>query len=126
MEDRNQKWIQTVTAGVMLGIMIACVFLFLLKVTGYALHGIQGICLIVLVACLPWCMTVLPESRVFINAAMWISVLCCSLICLIYVFYVTGSTGHGMQMGLLQTVLVNNGVMLVSTGVRTWVTRNRK
>lgn len=126
MEERNQKWIQTVTAGVMLGIILACVFLFLLGMTGYALHGIQGICLIVMAASLPWCMAVLPETKVFVSAVTWISVVCTSLICVIYVFYVTGSTGHGMQTALLTAVFVISAAMLVSTAVRTWVTRKHK
>ena len=94
MEDRIQKIIQTVTAGLILGMLAAVLFLMLLKSTGYTPTLLFGIGLVTVAFFLPQCLRILPEKWFYPFATAWTMSVTSLFVCSGYVLFVTGNTGH--------------------------------
>ena len=71
MEDRIQKIIQTVTAGLILGMLCAVMFLMLLRSTGYSPSILFGTGLVVIAFFLPLCLNSLPKKWFYPNGTAW-------------------------------------------------------
>ena len=126
MEDRIQKIIQTVTAGLILGMLAAVLFLMLLKSTGYTPTLLFGIGLVTVAFFLPQCLSILPEKWFYPIATAWTMSVTSLFVCSGYVLFVTGNTGHGIMGNMMNAVLFINLTMLVSTGISTaWKLRHR-
>ena len=126
MEERIQKIIQTVTAGLILGMLAAVLFLMLLKSTGYTPTLLFGIGLIIIAFFLPQCLRILPEKWFYPLAVAWTMSVTSLFICTGYVLFVTWNTGHGIMGNMMNGVLFINLTMLVSTGISTaWKLRHR-
>ena len=109
MEDRIQKIIQTVTAGLILGMLCAVMFLML-----------------VIAFFLPLCLNSLPKKWFYPNGTAWTMSVTSLFACSGYVLFVTGNTVHGVMGNMMNGVLFINVTMLVSTGISTvWHLRNR-
>lgn len=119
MEDRIQKIIQTVTAGLILGMLAAVMFLMLLKSTGYTPSILYGTGLIIIAFFLPQCLRILPEKWFYPLATAWTMSVTSLFVCSGYVLFVTGNTGHGVMGNMMNGVLFINLAMLVSTGIST-------
>ena len=119
MEERIQKIIQTVTAGLILGMLAAVLFLMLLKSTGYTPTLLFGIGLIIIAFFLPQCLRILPEKWFYPLAVAWIMSVTSLFVCTGYVLFVTWNTGHGIMGNMMNGVLFTNLTMLVSTGIST-------
>ena len=126
MEDRIQKIIQTVTAGLILGMLCAVMFLMLLRSTGYSPSILFGAGLVVIAFFLPLCLNSLPKKWFYPNGTAWTMSVTSLFACSGYVLFVTGNTVHGVMGNMMNGVLFINVTMLVSTGISTvWHLRNR-
>lgn len=121
MEDRIQKIIQTVTGGIILGILAAILFLVLLMMTGFTPSVLYGICLLVLAFFLPQCVKAVPEKWFYPLAVTWIMGVVSFVVCTGYVMFVTGNTVAGISGNMMNAVLFINVTMLVSSGISTAV-----
>lgn len=126
MEERIQKIIQTVTAGIILGILAAILFLLLLMMTGFSPSVLYGICLIVLAFFLPQCLHKLPRKWFHPIMTSWIMGIVSTMVCTGYVMFVTGNTVTGLSGNMMNAVLFINVTMLVSSGISTAVNMHHK